>query len=230
MVDATSLAQRIGDVLVKKGFEPAMRHGSDAADRYEEQTGAPAPPEVVELWSVLGGRDILGMCLEGANSAGLWCAARASEAESSGPGVPYEELDGSASGAVRMVWWDRGWCPLHATVDNAIAVDSHPGAEGRAGQVVYCDMDVYSDREVVWGSVADFLRDVLAVVSSDGLVVEDGHGLMTHTDNWTCTVLMAVLETGRARRDGRPVPLIGFTEDSTRQLLDRLHTPRESEK
>ncbi|MFD3703422.1 hypothetical protein ACFWUP_09770 [Nocardia sp. NPDC058658] len=217
MGNVAALAQRIHDVMLEKGFEPVIRRGSGDASRYEEQTGMSAPAEVAELWSVLGGRDILGMCLEGAQSAGRWCAARAGEAESSGPGVPYEELDGSTDGAVRKVWWDRGWCPLHASADYAIAVDAHPGAEGHVGQVVYCDLDVYSDREAVWGSVAEFLRDVLAVVSSDGLVVEDGFGLKKHTDNWTCTILMAVLETGRARRDGRPVPLIGFTEDAAPQ-------------
>ncbi len=220
MSDVTTLSQRIWDVLVEKGFEPVMRRGSEDASRYEEQTGLPAPAEVAELWSVLGGRDILGMCLEGANSAGRQCAARAGEAESTGPGVPYEELDGSADGAVRMVWWDRGWCPLHASVDYAIAVDSHPGTEGHVGQVIYCDMDVYSDREAVWGSVADFLRDVLAVVSSEGLVVDEGFGLMEHTDKWTCTMLMAVREAGRARRDGRPVPLIGFAEHSSPNQVD----------
>ncbi|MFD4357268.1 hypothetical protein ACFWPX_32315 [Nocardia sp. NPDC058518] len=210
MGEVATLARHIWDVMVERGFEPVLRRGSEDTSRYEDQTGVPAPAEVAELWSVLGGRDILGMCLEGAQSAGRWCAARADEAESSGPGVPYEELDGSTDGAVRMVWWDRGWCPLHASADWAIAVDSHPGAAGHVGQVVFCDLDVDSDREAVWGSVTEFLRDVLAVVSSEALIVEDGHGLMAHVDNWNCTILMAVRELGQARRDGRPIPLLGL--------------------
>ncbi|MGM7647478.1 hypothetical protein ACSVDM_21470 [Nocardia sp. JW2] len=210
MSEVSVLARRIWDVLVERGFDPVLRRGGGDAASYKEETGVAPPAEAVELWSVLGGRDILGMDLEGAQSAGRWCAARADEAESSGPGVPYEELDGSSDGAVRMVWWDRGWCPLHASADWAVAVDTHPGAKGQVGQVIFCDLDVDCDREAVWGSVAEFLRDVLAVVSSDALIVENGFGLLDHVDNWTCTVLMAVRELGLARRDGRPIPLPGI--------------------
>lgn len=167
----------------------------------------PAPTEVVELWAVLGGRDILGMCFEGAQSAGQLRAARADEAESSGLGVPYEELDGSSDGAVRMVWWDRRWCPLLATAEHAIAVDCHPGAKGAIGQVIFCDFDCCSDREAVWGSVTDFLRDVLTVISAEELTVEGGHGRIPRTGRSDATVTMAVLEVGRARRDGRPIAL-----------------------
>ncbi|WP_157101397.1 hypothetical protein [Nocardia shimofusensis] len=163
-----------------------------------------APPEVVELWSVLGGVDVAGMWLEDTDSAGQACAARAREAEESGPGVPYEELDGSTDGAVRMVWWDRGWCPLILTADNAIAVDGHPGEAGRIGQVVYCSFEVYSDREAVWESVAEFLGDVLTVISSEALIIDDGYGLLRGDDGRTKTVMMAAVEIGRARRDGRP--------------------------
>ncbi|MGW6425807.1 hypothetical protein ACWF82_24305 [Nocardia sp. NPDC055053] len=215
MGDVTISAQRIWDALVEKGFEPDMRRGTQDPSRYEELTGVPAPTEVAELWSVLGGRDILGMCLEGAESAGQLCAARADEAESSGPGVPYEELDGSTDGAVRMVWWDREWCPLLATSDHAIAVDTHPGSTGHAGQVIYCSFEVYFDREEVWSSVAEFLRDVLTVVSSDAVAVEEGCGTLAHTDGWGRTVTMAVLEVGRARRDGRPIPLPGIVGGSS---------------
>ncbi|WP_157101928.1 hypothetical protein [Nocardia caishijiensis] len=172
-----------------------------------------APAEVAELWSVLGGRDVLGMRLESPDSAGQYVAARAAEAESSAPGEPFEELDGSTDGAVRKVWWDRGWCALYATAELAIAVDSHPGAKGQVGQVVYCEMDMYGDREAVWDSVEDLLRDLLAVVSSDGLIVEDGFGLLAGTDGDRYLVPMAVLEVGQARRDGRPVPLVAFADD-----------------
>ncbi|WP_157101825.1 hypothetical protein [Nocardia caishijiensis] len=204
------LTQRIWDVLVERGFQPVLRRGGGDASTYEEQTGVAAPAEAVELWSALGGREILGMNLEGPQSAGRWCAVRADEAESSGPGVPYEELNGSADGAVRMVWWDRGWCPLHASADWAVAVDTHPGTKGQVGQVIFCDLDVDCVREAVWGSVAEFLRDVLAVVSSDALIVENGHGQLEHVDNWTRSVLIAVYELGLARRDGRPSPLPGI--------------------
>ncbi|MGW5312131.1 hypothetical protein [Nocardia thailandica] len=160
------------------------------------------------MWSILGGLDILGMNLEGARSAGRLCAARADEAESSRPGTPYPVLDGSADGAVRMVWWDRGWCPLTATADSAIAVDTHPGVTGRVGQVIYCDFEVYSDREAVWDCVADFLGDLLVVVSSESLAVEDGFARIPNPEGWDMSVMVAVLEVGRARRDGRPVPLL----------------------
>ncbi|MFC9963040.1 SMI1/KNR4 family protein [Nocardia ignorata] len=213
MSDVTNLAHQIWNLLVKKGFEPVLRRGSGDVGRYQEWTGVPAPPEVADLWSVLAGRDILGMCLEGPDSAGQYVAARANEAESSGPGEPFEELDGSTDGAVRKVWWDRGWCALYATADHAIAVDSHPGATGQVGQVVYCEMDMYGDREAVWESVEDFLRDLLAVISSDGLIVEDGFGLLAGTDGDRYLVSMAVLEMGQARRDGRPVPLVAFADD-----------------
>ncbi|MEU4595537.1 hypothetical protein [Nocardia sp. NPDC023988] len=213
MSEVAVVAQRIRDTLVDRGFEPILRRGSGEVGRYQEWTGVPAPAEVAELWSVLAGRDILGMCLEGPDSAGQYVAARANEAESSDPGEPFEELDGSADDAVRKVWWDRGWCALYATADLAIAVDSHPGAKGQVGQVVYCEMDMYGDREAVWESVEDFLRDLLAVVSSDGLIVEDGFGLLAGTDGDRYLVSTAVLEMGQARRDGRPVPLVAFADD-----------------
>lgn len=212
----TVVAQHVWDALVDRGFEPALRRGTAEAGRYQEWTGVPAPAEVAELWSVLGGRDLLGMCLEGADSAGRYVAARADEAESSDPGEPFEELDGSADDAVRKVWWDRDWCALYATADLAIAVDSHPGTKGRVGQVVYCDMDMYADREAVWESVEEFLRDLLAVVSSEELTVEDGFGSLAGTDGYRYLVSMAVLEMGRARRDGRPVSLVAFAEGNDR--------------
>ncbi|MGW6725115.1 hypothetical protein ACWF9G_04340 [Nocardia sp. NPDC055029] len=215
MIDVATSAQRIWDALAARGSEPVMRRGFESPNRYEELTGELAPAEVTDLWSALGGRDILGMCLEGADSAGQMCAARANEAESSGPGVPYAELDGTTDCAVRKVWWDRAWCPLVATADLAIVVDSHPGATGHIGQVAYCNLDEDSDREAVWGSVSEFLRDVLTVVSSDALVVEDGHGRMPDPDGWDLTVTMAVLEVGRARRDGRPIPLPGIAGGSS---------------
>ncbi|MGW5574308.1 hypothetical protein ACWEVD_24190 [Nocardia thailandica] len=204
----TELAHRIFDALLHKRCESRVRRNNGAPGDYEALTGVSAPTAVVELWSVLGGRDILGMNLEGARSAGRFCAARASEAESGGAGSPYEALDGSADGAVRMVWWDRGWCPLTATADSAIAVDTHPGVTGRVGQVIYCDFDVYSDREAVWDCVADFLGDLLVVVSSESLAVEDGFARIPNPEGWDMSVMVAVLEVGRARRDGRPVPLL----------------------
>lgn len=187
-----------------------VRRGLFGPERYVEQTGVAAPAEVVELWSVLGGRDIVGMDLESAHSAGQWVAARADEAEWAEPGEPFEELDGSSDGAVRMVWWDRRWCLLHVSFDFAIAVDMNPGAEGTVGQVIYCDMDFGADREALWGSVPEFLRDVLAVVCSDELRVVDGFGVMIGLDGSEMVVRTALAELGRARRDGRPVPLRGI--------------------
>ncbi|MFF0544774.1 hypothetical protein ACFYTF_18250 [Nocardia thailandica] len=206
--DTVTTAQLIWNSLTESGSEPAIRRQNGNPDQYEVLTGVDAPAEVAALWSVLGGRDILGMNLEGARSAGRLCAARADEAESSRPGTPYPVLDGSADGAVRMVWWDRGWCPLTATADSAIAVDTHPGVTGRVGQVIYCDFEVYSDREAVWDCVADFLGDLLVVVSSESLAVEDGFARIPNPEGWDMSVLVAVLEVGRARRDGRPVPLL----------------------
>lgn len=206
MSEVTVMAERIRDVLVDRGFGTPVRRTTGAVSRYEEWTGVAPPTEAVDLWSVLGGVDVVGMLLEGADSAGQACAARASEAESAGVGVPYEELDGSTDGAVRMVWWDRGWCPLVLNTDSAIAVDGHPGDRGHMGQVVYCDFDVYSDREAVWPSLVNFLEDVLTVVSAESLVVENGFGSMMPDDGWNLTVMMATVEIGRARRDGRTSP------------------------
>ncbi|WP_024802998.1 hypothetical protein [Nocardia sp. BMG51109] len=203
MGEVTVLAERIRDVLVERGFGTPVQRSNGEIHRYEELTGVAAPTEVAELWSVLGGVDVVGMLLEGADSAGQACAARAGESEASGVGVPYEELDGSTDGAVRMVWWDRAWCPLVSTADNAIAVDGHPGEKGHVGQVMYCNFEVFSDREAVWPSAAEFVGDVLAVVSAEPLVVVNGFGSMMTDDGRDLTVMMAALEIGRARRDGR---------------------------
>lgn len=200
-------AQRVLDVLVQRGVGFTVRYPPCEAARYEELTGIPAPTDVAELWSVLGGVDVAGMVVENADTAGRMCAARASEAEATGSGYPYEELDGSIDDAVRMVWWDRGWCPLVSGWDNAFAVDSHPGAKGHVGQVVFCDFDVYSDREAIWPSVTEFVLDLLAVVSAEALFFENGHGYLTLDTGSTATLMIAIREFGRARRDHRRPPI-----------------------
>ena len=204
MGDVAAVAQRIRDALFSRDLTARVVRSNGDATRYQELTGAAAPPEVAELWSTLGGVDVAGMYLEGAESAGQACDARASEAEAYGPGVPYEELDGSTDLAVRNVWWDRGWCPLVLTADNAVAVDNHPGNAGKVGQVIYCDFEVYSDREAIWDSVVEFLHDVLTVLSSKELVIENGFGSLPTDDGWSRTVMMSAVEIGIARRDGRP--------------------------
>ncbi|MGW4635362.1 SMI1/KNR4 family protein [Nocardia sp. NPDC004415] len=206
------LANQIWATLTNRGFEPPLRRGDYPASRYEALVGEPAPAEAAVLWSVLGGRDVLGLWFESAWSAGELCDARATEAEFSGPGVPYEELDGSAANSVRMVWWDRGWCPVMATADIAFAIDTNPGATGHRGQIIFCSLHEDCDREAVWNSLADFLRDVLTVVSSDGLVIENGFGHLAHTDGYNRSVPISILEVGRAHRDGRRIQLHGLSD------------------
>lgn len=209
--EITVLANQILTILAERGFEPILRYREDPSRSYETYTGRPAPAEATALWSVLSGRDILGMCLDTSWSAGQQCDARASEAEFSGPGVPYEELDGSAEGSVRMVWWDRGWCPIYSDADYAFAIDTNPGATGHTGQVIFCTLNEDCDREAVWDSLTDFLRDVLALVSSPGLRVDDGWwGRFAHTDGGERSMVISITEVGRARRDGAPIPLRGL--------------------
>src|SRR5690606_35328489 len=86
MGEVAASAQRIRNVLLERGFSARSVRGTGEASRYEELTGVAAPPEVVELWSVLGGVDVAGMWLVDPDSAGQACAARAREGEEYGPG------------------------------------------------------------------------------------------------------------------------------------------------
>lgn len=203
------MAEAIRRVMVARGVRVSDRVGSSGGV-YAGLTGVAAPAGLVEVWSVLSGVDVVGVRFEPERSAGRACAARAGEAQASGPGVPYEELDGSSDNAVRLVWWDRRWAPVVMTADNAIAVDEAPGALGVVGQVIYCDFEVYSDREAVWPSVVEFLRDVLWVVESPGLRVEDGFGSAVHDSGREWPLLSVIVGVGRARRDGVAVPFSGL--------------------
>lgn len=192
--------------LVERGWG-AVREVSEVGV-YEGLTGVAPEAGMGALWSVLGGVDVGGLPIDSEATAGARCASMAEQAEALGVGEPFDELDGSAEGDVRLVWWDRGWVPLFMSADDAFAVDGHPGAGGRAGQVIYCDLDYGCGREALWPSLVDFLNDMLAVVSSDGFVVEGDSGIGwladdAGQDQWMLRIL---LDVGFARRDGRPVP------------------------